>query len=74
MDSDYRLTQTDLHEFAIHDKPGGALRATITRQASGAWSTREPEPAGDAPARAALDDQKSPQTAFTAWTEARRAS
>lgn len=74
MDSDYKLTQTELHEFAIHDKPAGALRATITRESSGAWSTREPEAeqGGQHAIPQEFDEQSSPQTAFTAWTEARR--
>ncbi|WP_291055341.1 hypothetical protein [Herbiconiux sp.] len=73
MDSDYKLTQTELHEFAIHDKPAGALRATIAREASGSWSTREPEQGGQHASPQEFDDQSSPQTAFAAWTQAQRA-
>jgi len=61
--SDYKMTQTEMHAFEIHDKPSGALLATITREPGGAWST---QPADSVPGDP-FDDQAKPQAAFDAF-------
>ncbi len=62
--SDFKMTQTEMHAFEIHDKPSGDLLATITRDEGGAWSTHPHSPAaGDEP----FDDQSKPQAAFDAF-------
>lgn len=64
MHGDYKMSQTEMHEFAIRDKPGGTLRATITREPDGAWSTTshdEPAPG--------FEPQSSPQAAFNAFVQ-----
>ncbi len=68
MDGNYKMSQTDMHAFAIHDKPGGAFRATIERTPDGAWSTHPaPDAATTAPAVPDFDEQKSAQAAFDAF-------
>jgi hypothetical protein len=68
MDSTYKMSQTDVQEFEIHEKSTGALKATITREPSGAWSTipHETAPGETAPT---FEEQKSPQAAFNAFIE-----
>jgi hypothetical protein len=62
MHGDYKMFQTEMHEFAIRDKPGGTLRATIIREPDGAWSTHShDEPAPE------FELQKNPQAAFDAF-------
>ncbi|MCS5733721.1 hypothetical protein [Herbiconiux daphne] len=62
------MSQTDVHEFEIREKPGGVLRATIARQPDGSWTTHpEDSPAGDRPP--AFDDRPTPQAAFNAFIE-----
>ena len=61
--SDYKMTQTEMHAFEIHDKPSGALLATITRDEGGTWSTQAEEGAAGEP----FDDQAKPQAAFDAF-------
>jgi hypothetical protein len=68
MDSTYKMSQTDLHEFAIHEKSTGTLQATITRESSGAWSTNPHEKVLGDPAPA-FEEQKTPQAAFNAFIE-----
>jgi hypothetical protein len=64
------MSQSDVHEFEIHDKPNGALRATIARLPDGTWSTiLSGEPAVQGGAAPTLEDQKSPQAAFNAFVE-----
>jgi hypothetical protein len=70
MDSNYKMSQSDVHEFEIHDKPNGALRATIARLPDGTWSTNlSGEPAVQGGAAPTLENQKSPQAAFNAFVE-----
>ena len=68
MGSDYKMSQTELDEFAIHDRRSGALEATIAQQPDGAWSTRIPADADSAEgAEPALEDRARPQAAFDAF-------
>ena len=71
MDGNYKMSQTDMHEFAIHDKPGGAHRATISREADGSWATRSHDGADDAARAGApeFENQAKPQAAFNAFVE-----
>jgi len=68
--SDYKMTQTEMHAFEIHDKPSGALLATITREPGGGWSTH---PAADSASEsgdvtmAQFEQQAKPQAAFDAF-------
>ncbi|MFB2582756.1 hypothetical protein ACEXQD_16030 [Herbiconiux sp. P15] len=62
------MSQTELDEFAIHDRRTGALEATIAQQPDGAWSTRIPADADSAEgAEPALEDKPRPQAAFDAF-------
>lgn len=63
--SDYKMTQTEMHAFEIHDKPSGELLATITREAGGQWSTRLH--GDEAASGAVFEDQAKPQAAFNAF-------
>ena len=83
MDSDYKMTQTEMHEFTIHGKPSGVLLATITRTPGGQWSTHptlltdgpgaEADADGDADAAPFFEDQAKPQAAFNAFIARSRA-
>ncbi|MFB2598168.1 hypothetical protein ACEXQE_10280 [Herbiconiux sp. P17] len=66
MDGNYKMSQTGMHEFAIHDKPGGALRATIARDDDGTWATHShDDPASGTAPR--FENQAKPQAAFDAF-------
>jgi hypothetical protein len=69
MHNDYKMTQTELTEFTIHDRRTGEHRATITREPHGAWSTHPEAQGGAEGDPAAFDEQPRAQAAFDAFIE-----